>query len=104
MPDGFEPHMELSRTINLAELMTECRKPALQIVSMALEIALNTENHPDTRLRAGKMLWDRGFGETIKQMNLNIGEERNRVDKRVVILPSNGREDAIHGPVIDVEA
>ena len=102
MPDGFEPHTELARIITLKELMIECRRDALDILSMAREIYRDPEVAPDTRLRAGKMVWDRGFGETIKQVNLNIGDERNQVEKKVVILPSNGRE-VTEGPIIDVE-
>ena len=55
------------------------------------------------RLMAGKMVLDRGYGETVKQFNINMDERTAGVKRSVIVLPDNGRRDAIEGPVIDAE-
>jgi len=102
MPDGFEPQRELERIITARDLIMECRRNPLEIISFVREIYRNPENHPDTRLRAMKMELDRGYGETIKQVNLNMDDRMPGV-QRVITLPSNGRDSMVEGPVIDAD-
>lgn len=104
MPDGFEPHGELDRIITARDLIMECRRNPLEIMSFVREIYRNPENHPDTRLRAMKMELDRGYGETIKQVNLNMDDRAPGVRRSVIVLPDNNRDAMIEGPVIDADA
>ncbi len=105
MPDGFEPHAERDRIVTLRDVMIECRRDPFEIIEMFRSVYRDPEIPASIRLAAGKMVLDRGYGETVKQVNLNVGDDRLAGVKRsVIVLPDNGRRDAIEGPVIDAEA
>ena len=105
MPDGFEPHVERDRIVTLRDVMIECRRNPFEIIEMFREVYRNPEIPASVRLMAGKMVLDRGYGETVKQVNLNVGDDRTPGVKRsVIVLPDNGRDSMIEGPVIDADA
>lgn len=105
MPDGFEPHGELERIVTLRDVMIECRRNPFEIIEMFRSVYLDPKIPASVRLMAGKMVLDRGYGETVKQVNLNVGDDRAPGVKRsVIVLPNNGRDSMIEGPVIDADS
>jgi hypothetical protein len=99
MPDGFEPHRELARIYVLRDLMQSCREKLPTILETIHDCL--TDEDPSIRLQACNMLLDRGFGKPRQHVMINDANETTQ--KRVVILPDNGRVSRI-GPVIDSEA
>ena len=99
MPDGFDPHKELARIYVLRDLMQSCRQQMPTILETIKECL--TDEDPSIRLQAAGMLLDRGFGKPRQHVMINDSNET--IQKRVVVLPDNGRVNRI-GPVIDSEA
>jgi len=101
VPDGFDPHKELARIWTLRDLMLECRVNPLEIVEMAREIYRDPEMAPETRLRAGEMILNRGFGKP--RQHHTVSEVTGASQSKVVILPDNGRGVSNAGKVIDAD-
>lgn len=99
MPDGFDPHKELARIYVLKDLMQSCRQEMPTILATIKECL--TDENPSIRLAAANMMLDRGFGKPRQHMEINGLNEP--IQKRIVVLPDNGRMTRI-GPVIDSEA
>ena len=99
MPDGFDPHKELARIYVLRDLMQSCREEMPTILATIRDCL--TDEDPSIRLQACNMLLDRGFGKPRQHLMINDPNETNQ--KRVVVLPDNGRINRI-GPVINSEA
>lgn len=104
MPDGPDLHDFKDQIVTLRDVMIECRRDPFEIVEMFRSVYRDPEVPASVRLMAGKMVLDRGYGETVKQFNINMDERTAGVKRSVIVLPDNGRRDAIEGPVIDAES
>lgn len=99
MPDGFEPHVELTRIFTLREMMQECRALWPDVQKVVTE-ALSDED-VYVRLKAAEFVTNRGFGKPRQHIMISTESANSR---RVLVLPDNQRKNQLPGPVIDAES
>ena len=108
MPDGFEPHMELQRAVNLRDLMTSCRQRVPTIIAQMDEmLAMSHEDLPPAeRIKLFDMIFNRGYGKPRQHVIVSDPNESSNEKKVHLYIPDNGRQprkEYNNGPVIDVE-
>ena len=93
MPEGFDPHVELDRIMNLRALMTECRKDAPEVIEMYRLQLAKAKANPNMTVAdvvlLGETILNRAYGKPRQHVTLNA--ERTEGPVRVYI-PSNNRE------------
>ena len=95
MPEGFDPHTELSRIYTLRELMTECRHRAPKVINQIDGMLDDPELPHGIRIALFEMILNRGFGKPRQTVYINDDTSANQSSSRVkVYLPDNGRINA----------
>ena len=100
MPDGFDPHRELERIETMREMMRACRGLTSLHMANLQNCMSDPEAHWETRIKAGEMAMNRGWGKPIQQVRI-IDQSKSESPVKVV-LPDNGRPNLkMNGPIID---
>src|SRR6476646_10373545 len=100
LPEGFDPHTELTRIFNLRDMMQGCRERTPKVFQV-LDDALEDENI-GVRLQAAAMCLDRGYGKPMRQVQVTV-DTGVTTARRVLEIPSNNRDRQSIGKTIDVE-
>ena len=107
MPDGFDPHCELTRIATLKETITACRERTPKILQRIDEMLNDDElakQFPSVMLKVCEFAYDRAWGKPINQHRIDIHEDRSeRVNPVKITMPDNGRQSSLLGRIIDID-
>ncbi len=103
MPDGFDPHVELTTIYNLRDMMMECRKDTMTVIEMYRFHLARLREDPTASISEvvllGETILSRGHGKPRQSIGLSIDQNESQVQ---FYIPHNGR-DTEEAKTIDME-